>query len=110
MKSLPRFTNPTTLARFVIPALVLSLAASGPAFAGTISSSDTFYVLVQTLLSWINGGLGVALALASVLIGAGVGVVKGSPIAMVSGLAIAALLHWMPDIIINLMTSGAVLR
>ncbi len=89
--------------------LVCGLLATSPAFAGSLSSSDTFYGLVQTLLSWINGGLGIALALASVLIGAGVAVVKSSPLAMVVGIAIAALLHWMPAIIINLMTSGAVI-
>ncbi len=110
MKSLSRFTKLTTLTRFVVPVLMLSLVATGPAFAGSLSSSDTFYGLVQTLLSWIDGGLGIALALASVLIGAGVGVVKSSPLAMVTGIAIAALLHWMPAIIINLMTNGAVLR
>ena len=110
MKSLSRFTKLTTLMRFVVPVLMLSLVATGPAFAGSLSSSDTFYGLVQTLLSWIDGGLGIALALSSVLIGTGVAVVKSSPLAMVTGIAIAALLHWMPSIIINLMTNGAILR
>lgn len=110
MKSLSRFVSPTVLTRFVVPVLALSLVATGPAFAGSLSSSDTFYGLVQTLLSWISGGLGIALALSSVLIGTGVAVVKSSPLAMVTGIAIAALLHWMPSIIINLMTNGAVLR
>lgn len=95
--------------RLMAPVLVCGLMAVSPAFAGSLSSSDTFYDLVQTLLTWINGGLGIALALASVLIGAGVAVIKSSPLAMVVGIAIAALLHWMPSIIINLMTNGAVL-
>lgn len=110
MKSLFRLNNVTALSRFVAPVLVLSLIATGPAFAGSLSSSDTFYGLVQTLLSWIGGGLGIALALSSVLIGTGVAVVKSSPLAMITGIAIAALLHWMPSIIINLMTNGAILR
>ena len=110
MKSLSRFAKLTKLTRFLVPVLVVSLLATAPAFAGSLSSSDTFYGLVQTLLSWIDGGLGIALALSSVLIGTGVAVVKSSPLAMVTGIAIAALLHWMPSIIINLMTNGAVLR
>ena len=110
MKSLRRLIKPSSLARFVVPTLLLSLMATSPAFAGSLSSSDTFYGLVQTLLSWIDGGLGIALALSSVLIGTGVAVVRSSPLAMVVGIAIAALLHWMPSIIINLMTNGAVLR
>ena len=110
MKSLSRFVSPTVLTRFVVPVIALSLVATSPAFAGSLSSSDTFYGLVQTRLSWITGGLGIALALSSVLIGTGVAVVRSSPLAMVTGIAIAALLHWMPSIIINLMTNGAVLR
>ncbi len=110
MKSRSRLAKMKVLARYAVPTLMLSVLAISPAFAGSLSSSDTFYGLVQTLLSWIDGGLGIALALASVLIGAGVAVVKSSPLAMVVGIAIAALLHWMPSIIINLMTNGAVLR
>jgi len=104
MKTIEKF-----LGRVAVPALIISMIAAGPAFAGSLSTSDTFYSLVQTLLTWIGGGLGIALALASVLIGAGVAVVKSSPLAMVVGIAIAALLHFMPAIIINLMTNGAVI-
>ncbi|MGC8519385.1 MAG: hypothetical protein ACP5P4_12825 [Steroidobacteraceae bacterium] len=108
MKS--RMTSLKVLARYAVPTLMLSVFVASPAFAGSLSSGDTFYGLVQTLLSWIDGGLGIALALSSVLIGAGVAVIRSSPLAMVVGIAIAALLHWMPSIIINLMTNGAVLR
>ena len=110
MKSRSRLAKMRVLARYAVPTLMLSVLAISPAFAGSLSSSDTFYGLVQTLLSWIEGGLGIALALSSVLIGTGVAVVRSSPLAMVTGIAIAALLHWMPSIIINLMTNGAVLR
>jgi hypothetical protein len=92
MKTLPRFRKLTALARFALPALMLSLFATSPAFAGSLRSSDTFYGLVQTLLSWIDGH-GIALALSSVLIGTGVAVVRNSQLAMMIGIAIAVLLH-----------------
>lgn len=89
--------------------VVLSgLLASSPAFAAT-NTSDPFYTFTQTVQNWANGPLGVGLATSMLLIGAGIGVAKNSPLPALSGVAGAAFLHWGPGVISTMMGSGAVI-
>lgn len=90
-------------------AIALSgLLASSSALAAT-NASDPFTQFTQTVQNWANGPLGVGLATSMLLIGAGIGVAKNSPLPALSGVAGAAFLHWGPGVITQIMGSGAVI-
>jgi conjugal transfer pilus assembly protein TraA len=84
------------------------LLASSSALAAT-NASDPFNQFTQTVQNWANGPLGVGLATSMLLIGAGIGVAKNSPLPALSGVAGAAFLHWGPGVISTMMGSGAVI-
>jgi conjugal transfer pilus assembly protein TraA len=92
-------------------ALILAPGAlmSSRAFAGTLDSSDAFYTFYTTVNQWVSGALGTGLAITMLLLGAAIGVAKNSPMPALTGVAGAAFLHWGPDIIRQIMASGAVL-
>lgn len=78
------------------------------AFAGTIDSNDPFYSFYTTISHWTQGALGVGLAMTMLLMGGAIGVARNSPMPALTGVAGAAFLHWGPQIIQQLMVSGAV--
>ena len=84
---------------------ILTLSTSA-AFAEDLDADDTFYSFYQTIAGWINGPLGTGLALMMLLMGAGIGVAKNSPMPALSGVAGAAFLHWGPGIIVDLTSKG----
>ncbi len=86
----------------------VGLGASVPAMAAN-NSSDPFYTFSNTVQDWASGPLGVGLAVSMLLIGAGIGVAKNSPMPALSGVAGAAFLHWGPQIILTIMGNGAVI-
>lgn len=89
--------------------LVLAgVGISSSALAAT-NTSDPFYTFTQTVQNWANGPLGVGLATSMLLIGAGIGVAKNSPMPALSGVAGAAFLHWGPGVIATMMGTGAVI-
>ncbi len=88
--------------------VVAGLGMSSSAFAAT-NTSDPFYQFTQTVQNWANGPLGVGLATSMLLIGAGIGVAKNSPLPALSGVAGAAFLHWGPGVISTMMGSGAII-
>lgn len=81
--------------------------------AGITKASDTsdeFYTYYSTIEKWSQGALGTGLAMTMLLMGAGVGVAKNSPMPALSGVAGGAFLHWGPQIIKNMMGySGAMI-
>jgi conjugal transfer pilus assembly protein TraA len=83
----------------------LSLATS-VASASAMSSSDPFYDFATTVQGWASGPLGIGLATTMLIMGAGIGVAKNSPMPALSGVAGAAFLHWGPTIISSVL--GAV--
>jgi len=89
-----------------ISALALTAFVS-VAHAGTVDTTDVFYEFMSTVEGWATGPLGIGLALLMLLVGAGMGVARNSPMPALSGIAGAALLHWGPTVIINIMTGGA---
>jgi len=84
-------------------------SATSTTLAGTGGTGDAFYDFAETVESWSTGPLGIGLALAMLLMGAGYGVAKNSPMPALSGVAGGALLHWGPGAIISIMSGGAVL-
>lgn len=88
-------------------AAVCTVGASS-AFAGTIDSSDNFYPLYQWVNANLSGGLGTSICLGMTALGAFGGMVKNSPIPLLSGIGAAIGLHYAPQVITSLMTSGAV--
>ena len=93
----------------VVSAACLSLLLAAPAFAGTVDTSDAFYSFYHTIDQWVGGALGTGLAITMLLMGGAVGVAKNSPMPALAGVASAAFLHWGPEIIKQIMVSGAVM-
>ena len=79
------------------------------AYAGTVSTTDPFYTFVATLEQWLGGGLGVGLALSSIAMGAVTAVATHKHIMALGGVALAAFIHWGPQVVLSLITNGAVL-
>jgi len=84
-----------------------ALAAAPVAFAGT-STDTTFEDFRDTVVGWAEGPLGTGLAVTMMLMGAGMGVARNSPMPALSGIAAAAFINWGPGIIESL-TDGAML-
>ena len=87
------------------------LAFTSVASASGLGSyvGDVFYDFMVTVQGWATGPFGIGIALLMLLIGAIYGVSKNSPTSALSGVAAAALLHWGPTVIVNMMTGGAVI-
>lgn len=95
--------------------IALSALASASAFANTTGTTVTgakasgaFTEFKNTVMSWAQGPLGTGLAVTMMLMGAGMGVARNSPMPALSGIAGAAFLNWGPGIIES-MTNGALI-
>jgi len=86
----------------------LALMGSAAAMAANASNDTTFKSFRDTVLSWAQGPLGTGLAITMMLMGAGMGVAKNSPMPALSGIAGAAFLNWGPGIVKSL-TEGALI-
>lgn len=92
-----------------IKTAALTLLATGTTiYANNANNMDTttFATFADTITSWTGGSLGIGLATTMLLMGGAIGVAKNSPMPALSGVAGAAFLHWGPEIIRNIMTSG----
>lgn len=69
--------------------------------------SGDFQQLYQQLLDWTGGTLGKSIALIFLLIGLGVGTLRGSILGAVACLAAAISLVIAPDVINSIFTTGA---
>ncbi len=83
------------------------LVASAGAFAA--DNQDEFWTFKETVVGWAQGPLGVGLAVLMLIVGAGIGVAKNSPMPALSGIAAAAILHWGPGVITSMMGTGALI-
>ena len=90
-----------------------SMLASASVFANTTgttvtgaSAQSAFTDFKDTVMAWAQGPLGTGIAVTMMLMGAGMGVAKNSPMPALSGIAAAAFLNWGPGIIES-MTNGA---
>ncbi len=78
-------------------------------FANGLNEDDAFYEFSETVTNWTSGALGVGLATTMLLMGGAIGVAKNSPMPALTGIAGAAFLHWGPQIIQQIMLSGALI-
>ena len=83
--------------------LVGSLMIAGPAIAGT--DGTEFQDLYTMVKGWTNGYLGRSIALVFLLIGLGVGVVRGSIISAVGCIAAAMCLLIAPSVIESIISA-----
>lgn len=98
-------------ARFSVAtaALLASTAALANNTAATnATATNAFDAFRDTVITWARGPLGTGLAVTMMLMGAGMGVAKNSPMPALSGIAGAAFLNWGPGIITSL-TTGALI-
>lgn len=87
----------------------IALLGSASAMAGNNVSTDaTFKSFRDTVLAWAQGPLGTGLSITMMLMGAGMGVARNSPMPALSGIAGAAFMSWGPGIITKL-TEGALI-
>ena len=83
--------------------LVSLLTASSMAFAGT--TGEEFQTLYELANDWATGYLGRAIALIFLLVGLGVGVLRGSLIGAVGCLGAAMCLLIAPTVIEGILTA-----
>lgn len=85
-----------------------ALVAGVAAFAGT-GGQQQFGSLANQLTGWSQGSLGIVIAIAALLVGLSIGVVKQSLMAVVTGIGIAIALYYGPDVITGVLSAtGAV--
>lgn len=90
-----------------IAGLLAPVAASASLSTGTAIAQNSFDNFAQSILSWIQGPLGIGLALVALVIGGGAGIMKSSPMTALSGVGMAAFFAWGPDIIIQMVNDGS---
>lgn len=95
------------LAKLGVATMGLMLSASALA-SGTGNANDPFLDFKNMVMDWAQGPLGTGLAITMMLMGAGMGVARNSPMPALSGVAGAAFLNWGPGIIESL-TTGALI-
>lgn len=83
--------------------VVAALCVAGPVFAGT--DGTQFEELYTMIKGWTNGYLGRSIALVFLLIGLGVGVLRGSIISAVGCIAAAMCLLIAPSVIESIITA-----
>lgn len=87
----------------------VTMMGSAAAFAGNNFSGDTtFQSFRDTVMKWAQGPLGTGLSITMMLMGAGMGVARNSPMPALSGIAGAAFLNWGPGIIKTLTEGGLI--
>ncbi len=103
---LKNFRARAAAAAFTIMASASALANTTP--VSGVTADTTFKSFRDTVLSWAQGPLGTGLAVTMMLMGAGMGVARNSPMPALSGVAGAAFLNWGPGIITSLTEGGLI--
>lgn len=105
MKNIVSKFNKAALAGALMSASV-AFASNADGTDGAIAA-DAFDSFSSTVQAWASGGLGTGISLLTLLVGAGMGVARNSPLPALAGVATAAFLRWGPEIITTMITSGA---
>lgn len=74
---------------------------------GNAIAANSFDVFEATILTWVNGPLGVGLAVTALVIGGGAGIIKSSPLSALVGVVLAAMFAWGPNVIQAMVSSGS---
>lgn len=99
----------TDKANQLTAASVLALASvAQTASAAAPAADDPFIDFYTAVDSYANGGLGVGLAIVAMLLGGGIGIVRSTAIPALTGVFLAAIFAWGPDVILSIMTDGAI--
>lgn len=96
-------------ARTSAAATALMLAGAASANTVTGNADDAFTNFAETVTNWAKGPLGVGLSITMMLVGAGMGIARNSPMPALSGVAGAAFLNWGPQIATKIITGGALI-
>ena len=107
-KLLKKTTVRATAARTTLALMSPVYANTTGTVGGSVPAADTFNTFRDTVLTWAKGPLGTGIAVTMMLMGAGMGIARNSPMPALSGIAGAALLNWGPGIIQSL-TEGALI-
>ncbi len=83
----------------VLPVAFVILLMAVACFAASSTSDTTFTDLVSKLKDWAQGGLGKTFALASLLVGLGLGIVRQSVMGAATGFGIAAASYYGPGVL-----------
>lgn len=75
-----------------------------PVEAWAVGAGDDFEDVVTELTDWIQGGLGVTISLAAVIVGALLSIVRSNPLPILSGIAFAMILNFTPTVIEGIIT------
>lgn len=91
------------LALIAAPALVATTAF---ATGGTNAAADDFDSLVNLITGWLEGTLGKTIALASLAVGLGMGIIQQSIMAVVVGIGTAVAVSFGPGVLTSLFPAG----
>lgn len=86
----------------LIVAAILSMSTVS-AFAGTAGTE--FAGIVTQLLNWAQGSLGKAIAIAAFIVGAGMGLARGSAVPALIGIVVALFMAYIPGVINNIVSA-----
>lgn len=106
MKSLSKIAKASVLA-VLTAASSVALASTGNTDGAL--AADAFDGFSNTVSAWAQGGLGTGISLLTLLVGAGMGVARNSPLPALAGVGTAAFLRWGPEIITKMVSSGALI-
>lgn len=98
-----------TMKKKFLSRLGVGLGAMLGSATAMASTADPFEDFADTVIGWAEGPLGTGLSVTMMLIGAGMGVARNSPMPALSGIAGAAFLNWGPGIIQSLTNQGALI-
>lgn len=105
--------------KIVLPATFFTLLSAPSLAIASLAPTDPFYGFANTVLGWASGALGTGLAVLALLvalmaaIGVDIGASQkwvGNPLGAVAvGLGLALILSLGPEIIVDMMSMGAML-
>ena len=93
----------TSLGIAVCAAALVAVSVAEPALAGT--GGTEFDSVYTTISGWATGTLGKLLALAAVIVGLGMGIVRQSVVGFVVGLGMAIGIYQSPAIVDSIVTA-----
>ena len=105
MKKLKKLFGKTILGAGLVSASTASMATSITDSTG--ANPDKFYEFYDFVNKAVGGGLGIGIALTSLLVGAGIGAAKSSAMPAIAGIVLASIIGFGPSIMGGLINSGA---